>query len=165
MKRIFSMRGGGHTPVLAVVALLLAVGSLITTPFAWAKYTATATATTGNARVAKFDPVITLGSGWPATTDNKYVLQNSTIGMGSYDGLTFTVENKGETMINVAPSLVNPTGGAAYPGVTFNSSSGSMNIAPGQTVIVTMTIGYNTNLVAYAEGNMAELRVAVVQVD
>ena len=55
MKHKFFARRAPAPPVLAVVALLLTVGVVATMPFTWAKYTATATATTGSARVAKWN--------------------------------------------------------------------------------------------------------------
>jgi len=147
---------------LAAWMFIVVTLTLPLTSSTMAKYVATG-AGQGRARIAKWDPIITLDSSWPTTAQNKYVLFNDAIGMtDTYNQRTFTVKNNGETVINATPHLYNEGTTTDALGVTF--SPASANIAIGATQSFTVNIAHSvsrTVRTAYP----VELFVHVEQVD
>ena len=149
--------------VIAFTALILAVAAVLTTPLAMSKYAATGTGTAG-ARIAKFAPVITLNSKWPTTAQNKYVYLNNDVALTNYSGMTFTVRNDGETIINATPYLyyVSPAN-TNVAGTTFTPANA--DIAPnGGSQLFTMNVGYSASHTVRT-GYQVELFVHIEQVD
>jgi len=143
-------------------ALLFVVfAGLACTQIALSKYTSTGQGA-ANARLAKFDPVVTFSSTWPTTAGNKFVLFNDAIGKTNAYTNTFSIKNNGETLIKATPRLVNAANGAVFPGVTFSPANSVIGI--GSAVTFTMTVAYDSTL-AVATEYTCELRVLVEQVD
>ena len=155
-------RSGQRPPIIGTLALLLTVVAVLTTPLAASKYVATGMGSAG-ARIAKFDPIITLDSGWPASAQSKYVLLNNGIGLTNYSGRTFTVKNNGETLIRAVPHLYYVGTANDVPGVTF-SPSGNEVIGMGDTTAFTLNVGYSASHTVGTEYQV-ELFVHIEQVD
>lgn len=111
MKGNFRRRVGPAPPILAVVALLLTIGVVATTPLAYAKYAHSATVT-ASARVALWDLEITQA---PSTTGIGFVS-----GAAQSPGLTnqvVKIKNNSEVMAEVRIEVRGGSNGGVYTSV------------------------------------------------
>ena len=104
-------------PFIALAVLLLAFGVAVTTPIAMAKYTATATATTGSAKVALWDVKFTAnpsgstgyfsssGTATPALVATNIPVSGQSNFPTQATTRTFTIKNDSEVMADISIKL------------------------------------------------------------
>ncbi|MCL1887560.1 MAG: hypothetical protein FWF96_01650 [Kiritimatiellaeota bacterium] len=101
MKSNIGRRAAPATPVLAIVALLLTIGVVATTPLAFAKYAANATVA-ASARVAKWDVVFTQHpSAVHAAYNEAGTFLSTSTWTPTTSALTFKIKNNSEVAADV----------------------------------------------------------------
>jgi len=143
-------------PLAAVLALLLAIAVLGTTPMAMSKYKSTGIGTAG-ARIAKFAPVFTA----PSVGGGTYLFTGT--GSATFSG--FSVTNNGETLVTftATPMLNTPAGENDRP-ATY--SLGTYGYTGGRTALTSsyvnaVTVGTASNVAMH--GGTASLGSTSIQ--